>query len=300
MLVRSGAQADHRWRVALLTEHFGSALVVGHGVVYDAAALPGLVCIDSAGHRAGALSYRIADGQLEVVSIDAKTHRQGTGTKRCSDRATGVARSEGCRRAWLVTTNDNLDALRFDQRRGWRLVRIGRGAVDSARVLKPLIPKIGAYGIEYATRSSSNTPSPRSRDQRKCSAAASVARPGPLATRPAPAARVRSVAAVEPSQELLTGVARLTGARPVGWVFRAGGFTPAERWSLDLVDGRRVFAKRATQDWLADALRAEYRTLAPGRCRLSLRGCWVGGRGTSAVGVGGSAGGALAAAVAAR
>ena len=145
----------------MLTEHFGSALVVGHGVVNDAAALPGLVCIDSAGHRAGALSYRIADGQLEVVSIDATTHRQGTGTA-LFEAAVNVAGSDRCHRAWLVTTNDNLDALRFDQRRGWRLVRIGRGAVDSARVLKPLIPKIGAYGIAIrATRSSPNTPSPR-------------------------------------------------------------------------------------------------------------------------------------------
>jgi GNAT superfamily N-acetyltransferase len=108
MLLRSAVQADHRWRVALLTEHFGAALVVGHGVVYHAAALPGLVCVDNAGHRAGALSYRIADRQLEVVSIDAKTHRQGTGTA-LLEAATGVARSEGCRRAWLVTTNDNLD-----------------------------------------------------------------------------------------------------------------------------------------------------------------------------------------------
>ena len=37
---------------------------------------------------------------------------------------------------------------RHHQRRSWRLVGMGRGAVDSARVLKPLIPKIGAYGIE--------------------------------------------------------------------------------------------------------------------------------------------------------
>jgi hypothetical protein len=54
MFVRPAVPADHRWRVALLTEHFGSPLVVGHGVVYDAAALPGLVCIDRAGQRAGA------------------------------------------------------------------------------------------------------------------------------------------------------------------------------------------------------------------------------------------------------
>ena len=98
MMVRSAVQADHRWRVALLTEHFGSPLVVGHGVVYDATALPGPVCIDSAGHRAGALSYRIADGQLEVVSIDAKRHRQGIGTV-LLEAAISVARSERCRRA---------------------------------------------------------------------------------------------------------------------------------------------------------------------------------------------------------
>jgi GNAT superfamily N-acetyltransferase len=126
--------------------HFGSPLVVGHGVVYDAAALARPRLYRQRGIP-GRLCYRIADGEVEVVSIDAKTHRQGTGTA-LLDAAISVARSERCRRAWLVATNDNLDALRFYQRRGWRLVRIGRGAVDSARALKPLIPKIGAYGIE--------------------------------------------------------------------------------------------------------------------------------------------------------
>jgi GNAT superfamily N-acetyltransferase len=75
----------------------------------------GLVCVDGAGHRAGAPWYRIADGELEVVSIDATTHPQGTGTA-LLEAAIGVARSERCRRAGLVTTNDNLDALRFYQR----------------------------------------------------------------------------------------------------------------------------------------------------------------------------------------
>jgi len=106
-----------------------------------------LVCIDSAGDRAGVLSYQIANGQLEIVSIDVKTHRQGTGTA-LLEAAISVGRSEGCRRAWLVTTNDNLDALRFDQRRSWRLVQVNRDAVDFARVLKPLIPKVGGYGME--------------------------------------------------------------------------------------------------------------------------------------------------------
>ena len=48
----------------------------------------------------------------------------------------------------LITTNDNVDALRFYQRRGYRLARVDAGAVDRSRVaLKPAIPEIGAHGI---------------------------------------------------------------------------------------------------------------------------------------------------------
>jgi ribosomal protein S18 acetylase RimI-like enzyme len=48
----------------------------------------------------------------------------------------------------VLTTNDNVDALRFYQRRGFRLVELRPGAVDAAReVLKPEIPRAGAYGV---------------------------------------------------------------------------------------------------------------------------------------------------------
>jgi len=53
----------------------------------------------------------------------------------------------GCRRVWLITSNDNLDALRFYQRRGLRLVAVHRGAIDEARRVKPSIPATGEYGI---------------------------------------------------------------------------------------------------------------------------------------------------------
>ena len=47
-----------------------------------------------------------------------------------------------------MTTNDNLSALRFYQRRGFRLVKIWPGAVDAARKsLKPTIPQVGQNGI---------------------------------------------------------------------------------------------------------------------------------------------------------
>jgi len=43
---------------------------------------------------------------------------------------------------WLVTTNDNADALAWYERRGFRVVDVRVGAVDRAReTLKPSIPK---------------------------------------------------------------------------------------------------------------------------------------------------------------
>ena len=57
------------------------------------------------------------------------------------------ARARACRRVWLITTNDNVDALRFYQRRGFTLVALHRGAMEQSRRLKPSIPEVGAHGI---------------------------------------------------------------------------------------------------------------------------------------------------------
>ena len=59
-----------------------------------------------------------------------------------------TARAAGCRRLWLITTNDNLHALGFYQRRGLALAVLHRDAVTEARrTLKPEIPLIGDNGI---------------------------------------------------------------------------------------------------------------------------------------------------------
>jgi ribosomal protein S18 acetylase RimI-like enzyme len=58
-----------------------------------------------------------------------------------------VATAAGCRRLWLITTNDNLDALRFYQRRGFELVAVHRDFREVARRLKPSIPLEGNFGI---------------------------------------------------------------------------------------------------------------------------------------------------------
>jgi hypothetical protein len=47
----------------------------------------------------------------------------------------------------LITTNDNLHALGFYQKRGFEIVTVYRGAVNESRKRKPTIPLVGMNGI---------------------------------------------------------------------------------------------------------------------------------------------------------
>jgi GNAT superfamily N-acetyltransferase len=94
----------------------------------------------------GLATYEISHQDCQLLTIDAFERSHGIGS-RLLEAVTDQARAAGCRRMWLITTNDNLDAVRFYQRRGMRLVAIHPGAVDHARELKPTIPEFGHYGI---------------------------------------------------------------------------------------------------------------------------------------------------------
>ena len=58
-----------------------------------------------------------------------------------------AAREAGCTRLWLITTNDNLDALQFYQRRSFRIAAVHSNAAEQTRRLKPTIPLVGDHGI---------------------------------------------------------------------------------------------------------------------------------------------------------
>ena len=80
------------------------------------------------------------------MTLNALERRAGVGTI-LMEAAAVDARRLGCHEIRLTTTNDNLDAIRFYQRRGLRLVALRPGAVDRARLEKPEIPRVGDYGI---------------------------------------------------------------------------------------------------------------------------------------------------------
>jgi ribosomal protein S18 acetylase RimI-like enzyme len=144
--VRRAVDADRAAVDTLHREHWGGNLVAAHGRLFDLDRLDALVAVTPDGQVAGVLAYEIAGDELEIVSIEAAAPGLGAGTALLTGVA-ALARERGLARVWLITTNDNLDALRFYQRRGLRITGVSAGAAARARRLKPSIPLIGEYGI---------------------------------------------------------------------------------------------------------------------------------------------------------
>ena len=147
MNVRKKEPKDQWWVEAILNERWGGeGQVVVHGEIFDPRFLPALI----ADEQEGLVTYQIVRTNeivfAELITLDAIRANQGVGTALIEALASKL-RAEGVSILRVTTTNDNLNALRFYQRRGFRLKALRPGGVDEARRLKPSIPAVGEYEI---------------------------------------------------------------------------------------------------------------------------------------------------------
>ena len=140
--VRPISETDRPWVEATLEEFWGSTLMVSRGVLHDIPAQPGFLAVAEDG-PCGLITYTIAGDQCEITLIQSVRDGAGVG----SALLEAVRRAAGCRRLWLITTNDNLPALGFYQRRRFTLVAVHPNALEASRKLKPQIPATGLDGI---------------------------------------------------------------------------------------------------------------------------------------------------------
>jgi DNA-3-methyladenine glycosylase I len=143
--IRRVEPQDGDWVLSLVRE-WGADFIVSRGRRVFPNLLPGFCAIGSEGERLGLATYEIIARECQMVTLHALRLHRGIGTA-LTAAVREAAVSAGCRRLWLITTNDNLDALRFYQRRGFELVVVHRDFREVARRLKPSIPLIGNYGI---------------------------------------------------------------------------------------------------------------------------------------------------------
>lgn len=145
ILVLPLTEKDREWAKEVWNTNWSGETVVTRGRLHHLSELKGLVAtIDN--QSVGLLTFHIEEEQLEVVSLDSTLEGVGIGTE-LIENCIIIARENQCERIWLVTTNDNTEALRFYQRRGFRIRAIHKGAVEKSRELKPSIPTIGNHGI---------------------------------------------------------------------------------------------------------------------------------------------------------
>lgn len=144
--LRSIAASDETTVARLLEKHWGSRNIVSRGTVRDAAKLPGFVAIEDS-ELVGLITLHVVGESCEVVSLDAFAAGRGIGT-RLLEEGQGYATQHGCNRIWLITSNDNVEALSFYQKRGFRIVAVHPDAISEARKLKPEIPLVAVNGIE--------------------------------------------------------------------------------------------------------------------------------------------------------
>lgn len=144
--IRPIAATDREQLSDILTRSWGSTTVDTRGRLVDVLGLPGFVA-ESDEEWLGYASYAMRGPAVEVAVLEALSPDQGVGSALLAT-CVGAAIEANANRLWLITTNDNVDALRFYQRRGFVLVAVHRDAVTHSRAThKPEIPLVGFHGI---------------------------------------------------------------------------------------------------------------------------------------------------------
>ena len=142
--IRAVVPGDKDWVARFISQRWGAEFVAAHYEVFFCKDLPGFLAIREQ-ERIGLVTYTISNYDCEIVSLDSVQPCTGIGTA-LIEAVRKVAIEARCKRLWLVTTNDNMNALRFYQKRGFVLVKVNRNAIEFARRLKP-VPLIGELGI---------------------------------------------------------------------------------------------------------------------------------------------------------
>jgi N-acetylglutamate synthase-like GNAT family acetyltransferase len=136
-------QKDNK-AISDIIKGWGSDILVTRGNVYKASDLDGLIVYEN-GKIVGLGLYKIRN-DCEIVLLETFIQNKGIGTN-IIEKIKEIAKTKNCKRIWLITSNENINAIRFYQKRGFHISNIYLNAMDEARKIKPEIPKY-SNGIE--------------------------------------------------------------------------------------------------------------------------------------------------------
>ena len=118
---------------------------ISKGKSVDTTILPGFLFIENDVIK-GVVTYNITDDECEIITLNSFEENKGIGTA-LINAVLDAAEKEKCSRLWLITSNDDINAIRFYQLKGFDLAAAYINAIEEARRMKPAIPVIGMDGI---------------------------------------------------------------------------------------------------------------------------------------------------------
>lgn len=153
--IRPITAEDRLWVKTVLANLWGSEKIVYAEKVFDASSLQGFIA-EKDNRRVGLLTYNYINQHeksfqhdkliCQIISLNALTPGQGIGSA-LIEGVVQEAKKQQCKKIMVITTNDNLNALKFYQKRGFVLSHLYPNAVEKSRKIKPEIPEIGEDGI---------------------------------------------------------------------------------------------------------------------------------------------------------
>ena len=143
--MRETNSSDLEWIRNLFIKNWGGDFIVSRGKIQRPENLEGVVAEEN-GEKVGLATFKVENNEMELVTLDSLKQGRGVG-KMLVNAVINMAKERKVKRLWLITTNDNLNALKFYQRNNFHLVKVYPGAVEESRKIKPQIPEIGEDGI---------------------------------------------------------------------------------------------------------------------------------------------------------
>jgi len=137
--------SDLDWVTQIWIKDWGDNFIISKGKKYYTQDVSGYIaCINDT--KVGLITYVIDNSTCEIISLNSFSENAGIGSQ-LLEKVVEHAKKELCNSIILVTSNDNLNALRFYQKREFRIKSIKTGVIDQYRKIKPSIPETGNWGI---------------------------------------------------------------------------------------------------------------------------------------------------------
>lgn len=124
----------------ILIEEWESTNIVVRGNIIDGTKLDGFVAVSNE-QIVGLVTYVFKDTECEIISLNSFIENIGIGTA-LINKVREIAKNNNCHILKLVTTNNNIKAFGFYQKRGFIISKVYINAMETARKLKPQIPMV--------------------------------------------------------------------------------------------------------------------------------------------------------------